>query len=305
MPELPTVAAVVCTRDRRELLHNALRAIVAQDYPGEIELIVVFDQSERFELDLPDLPHRPIRVLDNARQPGLAGARNTGIEASTADLVAFCDDDDVWHPAKISTQIDALRARPDCCFVATGMLVHHAGRELPRPAPDGVVTLAELLRTRIAALHPSSFLFHREALAHEIGLVNEQLPGAYGEDYELMLRAARVAPVLSVPEPLVDVYWHHASFFASKWETIVDAHSYLLEHTPEYQADPKAGAWHEGKVAFAYAALGNRKEARRWALRALRHQPTQKQALVALAASFRLLSPTWVQKLAQLTGRGV
>ncbi len=167
------------------------------------------------------------------------------------------------------------------------------------------VTLLELLAARIAEIHPSSFLFERTALLYRIGLVNEELPGAYGEDYDLMLRAARVAPLLCVREPLVDVYWHQSSFFASKWETIVDAHSYLLEAHPEYRKQPRFGAWHEGKIAFAYAALGKRQDARRWAVRALRHQLTQKQALVALAASFRLLNPTWVQKLAQRTGRGV
>jgi glycosyltransferase involved in cell wall biosynthesis len=307
LPERPTVAVVVCTRDRRELLHQALRAIAAQDYPGRVELVVVFDQSDRFDLDLDlaDQVNRSVRVLDNQRQPGLAGARNTGIEAAETDLVAFCDDDDQWLPTKLSAQIAALHHHPGHCLVTTGMRVHHEGRELERPAPDRPVTLDELLRTRVAAIHPSSFLFHREALVTEIGLVNERLPGAYGEDYDLMLRAARVAPILSVPDPLVDVYWHQASFFASKWQTIVDAHTYLLENTPEYETDPKAGAWHEGKVAFAHASLGHRDQARRWAVRALRHQPTQKQALVALAASFGLLSPTWVQKLAQRTGRGV
>lgn len=305
LPEAPTVAVVVCTRDRRELLHRALRAIVAQDYPGEIELIVVFDQSDRFDLDLPTLANRPVRTLDNQRQPGLAGARNTGIEAAKTDLVAFCDDDDEWHPGKISAQVNALKERPDCCFVATGMVVHYEGRQLPRPVPYEEVTLLELLPARIAEIHPSSFLFERTALLYRIGLVNEELPGAYGEDYDLMLRAARVAPLLCVREPLVDVYWHQSSFFASKWETIVDAHSYLLEAHPEYRKQPRFGAWHEGKIAFAYAALGKRQDARRWALRALRHQLTQKQALVALAASFRLINPTWVQKLAQRTGRGV
>lgn len=303
LPALPTVAVVVCTRDRRELLHRALNAIAKQDYEGSIELVVVFDQSERF--DLPADDNRPVKILDNQRKPGLAGARNTGIEAADTDLVAFCDDDDEWHPSKISAQVDALQQRPDCCFVATGMVVHYEGRQLRRPVPYEEVTLLELLPNRIAEIHPSSFLFERTALKHRIGLVNEDLPGAYGEDYDLMLRAARVAPLLCVREPLVDVYWHQSSFFASKWEVIVDAHSYLLEAHPEYRRQPRFGAWHEGKIAFAYAALGKHKDARRWAVRALKHQPTQKQALVALAASFRLINPTWVQKLAQRTGRGV
>ena len=42
----PSVSAVVCTRDRPELLRKAIAAILGQDYEGRIECIVVFDKSE-------------------------------------------------------------------------------------------------------------------------------------------------------------------------------------------------------------------------------------------------------------------
>ena len=82
--------------------------MLRQDYPGELEVVVVFDHTT------PDLsleqagPGRRVRVIANARQRGLAGNRNTGILATSSDLVAFLDDDDTWLPGKLTRQVSAL-----------------------------------------------------------------------------------------------------------------------------------------------------------------------------------------------------
>src|SRR3712207_7703437 len=57
-----------------------------------------------------------------------------------------------------------------------------------------------------STLFPYTTLFRSRAdLLGGIGLVDEELPAAYGEDYDLLLRAARKGYVLSVTEPLVVV----------------------------------------------------------------------------------------------------
>ena len=84
MTQQPSVSVVVPTRDRPELLRAAVRAILAQDYPGPIEAVVVFDQSASDEslTELATGPDRAVRVIHNARTPGLAGARNSGTVAA-------------------------------------------------------------------------------------------------------------------------------------------------------------------------------------------------------------------------------
>src|SRR5688500_10208360 len=42
----PAVGVVIPTRNRPELLRKALDAVRAQDYPGPLRVIVVFDQAE-------------------------------------------------------------------------------------------------------------------------------------------------------------------------------------------------------------------------------------------------------------------
>ena len=113
----PLVSAVVATRDRPELLRETLAAIASQDYEGVVETVVVFDQTEP-DLDLQVVGgDRPVIVVANERSPGLQGARNTGIARSMGELVAFCDDDDVWAPAKIRRQVEVLDANNDVHLV--------------------------------------------------------------------------------------------------------------------------------------------------------------------------------------------
>jgi len=44
-PGWPSVDVVIATRDRLDLLKRAVRSVLDQDYPAEIRIIVVFDQS--------------------------------------------------------------------------------------------------------------------------------------------------------------------------------------------------------------------------------------------------------------------
>ena len=159
----PSVGVVIPTRNRPRLLRRALDAVLAQDYPGPLRVVVVHDQTEP-DQSLAEAGERPVAVLANWRTPGLAGARNTGILALDTDLVAFCDDDDAWAPAKLSRQVAALRARPGAEFVTCAIEVEYDGRYTPRLAGRDAVTLDDLARSRMAMLHSSTFLVRRTAL---------------------------------------------------------------------------------------------------------------------------------------------
>ena len=59
--------------------------------------------------------------------------RNRAIDASDEDLVAFLDDDDVWHPAKLSMQVRALRDHPEAIACGTGYTEVPTGRPFRLP----------------------------------------------------------------------------------------------------------------------------------------------------------------------------
>jgi hypothetical protein len=218
-------------------------------------------------------------------------------------LVAFCDDDDVWYRDKISEQVTALERHPSAYLCVTGMTVVREGRRTDRVHAAERIGLDEVVVSRVQEAHPSSFLWRREAF-DEIGLVDEELPGSYGEDWDLLLRAARVADVVNVPRSLLDVHWHRGSFFSDRWTTIVAAIDHGIAKHPEIVASPRGHARKLGRRAFAQAACGDRRGALRTARRALRRWPGDRRAWVALAVAGGL-SAERAQRLANAVGRGI
>ena len=302
--ELPTVGVVVATRNRPELVRRALESIRTQDYSGFIEVVLVFDRSERDESLAQPSGNRRVRLLRNQRTPGLAGARNTGILQLDTDLVAFCDDDDVWLPGKLAAQVARLRARPEAEFVTTAMRVDVAGQSTVRSAGRSQVTLQDLIRSRMAMLHSSSFLFRRTAMLEGFGLVDETLPQSMGEDWDLLLRAARRRPVEHVDEALVGVLWGATSYFNDAWRDKNAAHEWLLDHHPEIRRDPVGLALMYGKLAFGYALLGNRALACRYAWRTARTRWQEPRSALAMLAVLGVPG-AWIQRMLNRRGYGV
>jgi glycosyltransferase involved in cell wall biosynthesis len=268
--------------------------------------VVVFD-GEHPVRPLVDTPSgRSVRVLTNTRTPGLAGTRNTGILASDTDLVAFCDDDDEWVPGKLRRQVELLRATPDADVVVTGMAVVRDGRAVARIPSRDRIDHHGLLRSRVQEVHPSSILARRPAVVGgSIGLVDEAIPGSYGEDYEWLLRASAANAIPVVREPLVRVHWHRSSYFADRWATIVDAIGYLIAKHPDLRTDRTGLARLYGRLAFASAAAGRRAEARSWARRTIALDPRERRAYVALVLATGIVSADTVLRLANRTGRGI
>lgn len=305
MTTQPPVSVVIATRDRPEMLREAIAAIYSQDYLGRVEVLVVFDQSE------PDLSlehggqDRSTSVMSNTRRVGLAGARNSGIERASGELVAFCDDDDYWLPDKLRRQVELANAHPEAGMFTCGITVEYDGEAHPRVLDQSAVSFEELLRDRHTELHPSTFMFRTQVLVSEIGLVDEQVPGGFGEDYDLLLRAARLHPIMNLREPGVVVRWGGQSFFFQRWETMAQGLTWILEHFPEFESSPRGSARLRGQVAFAHAAQGRRAEARSWAGQALRRSWREPRAYLALAVAARLTSPARVMQTLHRYGRGI
>jgi hypothetical protein len=301
----PSVGVVLATHDRPQMMRAALTSILEQDYHGDIHVAVVFDQSEVDTTLAGGSGDRTVSVTDNAGTPGLAGARNTGILGLDTELVAFCDDDDTWMPDKLGTQVAALISQPGASFCTTAMLVDFDGRQSVRRAGTDRVTVQHLTRSRMAMLHSSSFLARRHALLGPVGLVDETLPRSMAEDWDLLIRAARVAPIVHVDEPLVRITWGASSYFADQWETKNLAHTWLLDHHPEIGRDPVGAGMMYGKLAFGHAALGQRREAVRMAGRSLRARWSEPRAFIAIGVAIGLLSPAWVLQRLNERGHGI
>jgi glycosyltransferase involved in cell wall biosynthesis len=295
------VTAVVPTHHRPELMRRAVQSIIDQDFPGPIEIIVVFDACELQlpEVDVPD--HRVLRGVVNSRVRGLAGARNSGILAAQHDFIAFLDDDDMWLPGKLTAQMAVFDEYPEVGLVGTAMHVDDGRTTHERLAPQTLITHED----RVAGLHSSSFVFRRTVLIDGVGMIDEQLPGAYGEDYDVLLTASQISPIRLVNRPLVSVRWSGDSYFYGRWAQYADGLTYLLDKHPELRRDADAFARIGSQIGFALAAAGRRKEARPWLWRSLGRQKLNLRAWLGLLISVRLLSASLVARMANLVGKGI
>lgn len=301
----PDVTVIIATRDRPELLRRALDGIVGSEYEGEVECLVVFDQSTPdTEIEMSE-PGRKVRVTGNSRSQGLAGARNTGLLLAETKLVAFCDDDDEWLPGKLSKQVAALRAHDGANFAATGITIRYNDQDTDRIPDPALLDHDGFLADRMTEVHPSSFLAVREWLIDEVGLVDEQLPGSYAEDYDLLLRVSKAGPIAVAPEPLVRIWWHGASFFFERWKMIDDALTYLLEKHPEFDRCKSGKARILGQQAFARAAMKARGSAFRTAFSALRLSPLEKRSYLAMVVAVGAVSAERALALAHRFGKGI
>ena len=303
-PAHPLVSVVVATRDRPGLLERAVASILAQDYPGPIECIVVYDHVDIRKFRVPKGPDRTLRFIGNTRRQGLPGGRNSGVEAATGELLAFCDDDDIWLPAKLSSQMALLEEDPALGAVSCGLRLRGPGIDKDRVLDRDRVTFEELLADRVMEVHSSTMLVRRSTWV-AVGEVDEEIPGGYSEDYEWLLRVAAYTPIGICRSALVIVDWHGGSFYFGRWATIVDAQRYLIRKHPELASSPSGMARIRGQIAFALASGNRRVEAMRELVAVVRLNPREKRVLVTVPVILGLMTGERVLRMAQKRGKGV
>ena len=141
-----SIAAVVATHNRPELLaKRALNSVARQTRPPDI-LVVVDDSDEEYRLTnrriVASFRARDAKVvyLENYRTPGAAGAWNTALSwlqgSAPLAFAALLDDDDAWAPTYLE-QCESAAIDGDLDMVAAGIVYHksseHEGWPLSIP----------------------------------------------------------------------------------------------------------------------------------------------------------------------------
>jgi glycosyltransferase involved in cell wall biosynthesis len=302
----PLVSVIMPTHGRPELVRKSIAAVVAQDYPGDIECIVVHDREppDQSLLRLAG-PARAVTVIGNTRTPGLPGARNSGLAVAAGGFIAGCDDDDLWHPDKLRLQVTRLLADPSLLAVGSGMrLLLPGGKVTVWPGRAELISYELLLRNRVKELHSSTLVMRREAFG-AAGLYDEELPGGYGEDYDWVLRAARAGRVGTVPRPLADIPKDSGSWYSGRAALTATGLEHLLAKHPDIAGSRRGHARMLGQIALARSLLGQRRRALRYALKALARWPLSLHAWVALAHVATGLDHRHLRRAARLLRRGI
>jgi glycosyltransferase involved in cell wall biosynthesis len=208
----PFVSVVIPTRNRADLLPDAIASLVQQDYPKDrFEIIVVDDGSDDTTrsamLSLSGEDGRPPILLFRQAPRNPNAARNRGAEMARGSLVAFVDDDELAPDGWLSTLVDAALRHPEAACVGGPYRVRFDGRP-PRLCTgcwpgEGWFDLGG--KEEVVSDVPGGNMLIRREVFENIGQFDDRLRG-YGEETEWMWRArGRGMNVLYVPDAWV---WH-------------------------------------------------------------------------------------------------
>lgn len=207
-----SISVVICayTTDRWSALVKAISSAHEQTRPAH-EVILVVDHNELLLERSKEALHGTT-VLANQEVPGLSGARNTGVNHATGEIVAFLDDDARAEPDWLK---ELATAYEEPAVVGAGGFVEPAWRDRPpRWLPSeflwvvgctyrGFPTARTAIRNPIGA----NMSFRRDAFlnaggfTHEIGRAVSR-PAAGCEETEFSIRVRQQRPdavIMHVP----------------------------------------------------------------------------------------------------------
>ncbi len=208
--------------------------------PAPASVIVVDDGSEDDTATV--AANAGAVVVPSGGPIGPGPARNLGVSASSAPLVAFLDADDAWAPGHISSCL-ALLDDPTItvAFSATQMF----GRVESLITPDLPVGVAFDVRRALLARNvvPQSGVIVRAAAFREAGGYDSSFPVA--EDYELWMRLAGSASFGYTGRPTSLRRIHHQQLTLKRRnEMIVLSWRVRTDAVARWQAmDPTSVEW--------------------------------------------------------------
>jgi glycosyltransferase involved in cell wall biosynthesis len=206
------VSVITTAFNAEPFIEAAVRSVL--DQRGvEVEHIVVDDGSTDRTAQLVRKATDPRVRLIEAGRVGRGRALNLAVAAARAPFVAVQDADDVSHPQRLATELDALANHPELAGVGSGQLIL---------GPDETPVWARLdarphvidITSGLVFYNPlshTSLVFRRPAL-ERVGGYNERRRNLF--DWDLYIRLASVGLKLGkLSIPLVGKRIHPDQFF--------------------------------------------------------------------------------------------
>lgn len=303
MPPQPSVSFLITTYNDAAYLPDSVATALAQDYSGDIEVVVADDGSDPPAQELYRPQDSRVRLL-SLPHAGVCAARNRGVEACRGEIVLFLDCDDLALPHRAAEQVAVLEQCPEAAL---------CGADITRRDAQGNEEswgLFETARRRLEArdLGRRRYLFGPEfphflidhfPFVPSVTALRRQAWKCTGirfdprlsqwEDWDWVMRMARVARVAYLRRP-VTIYRKrpgsatastHPAKFAAGARVFRQWRRDFADLSPAETRILRRREAHELLNASRAARSGSRSAALRYALRAMAAQP----ALATLKAT--------------------
>jgi len=184
----PNLTVVVPTSGRPSYLAVALRSLSDQNTRASYEVLVVDDGDLWSTAALAD--RLGARVVRHGERRGLNAARNTGLRASEAPLVAFVDDDVLAPPGYVEALVAGERRWPDAEAFGGAIRARLEGGALRGCGDDDPpITALDLGASdrEVEVVWGANFAVRRSAIAR-VGDFDESIDWAHGDEEEWLER---------------------------------------------------------------------------------------------------------------------
>jgi glycosyltransferase involved in cell wall biosynthesis len=215
----PIVSVILPVYNRPGHLRSAIDSVFAQTF-ADWELVIADDGSNDAAtlVILSRLTDSRVKVLHLPRSGSPSISRNQALRAAVGEYVAFLDSDDLWVPNKLSLQLEALSARPECGWSYTAYSqIDKEGQPMISKGIQKWIPYDEAMTDRllrIEALISTPSVMMRRNLAESLGGFDAEL--RYCEDYDLWIRAAERTPVVLLDLPLVQIRVHTDNYSSDR-----------------------------------------------------------------------------------------
>jgi len=209
MKEFPLVSIALCTYNGEAHLAEQLDTLVTQTYQ-HIEIIVVDDGSTDSTYAILEgyaAKYPTFRLFKNDTNLGFIANFERAVKLCRGDLVALCDQDDVWDLRKIELQVSAIQ---DNVFIYhDSEFIHEDGTSMNKKM-SGLMNLYR-------GDDPLAFLFANCVSGHTIlmkrALLDAALPLKKGffHDWWLAYVATNIGKIDFIPQALVKYRQHDKS----------------------------------------------------------------------------------------------
>ena len=264
------VSVIIPTYNRASLLSRAIQSVLQQRY-GNFELIIVDDSSTDNTKDVVlDLKDERIIYIRHDKNKGGSAARNSGIRLSRGEYIAFLDDDDVWLPDKLESQLKRFKEVPSTVgLVYCGYRIVSSEKiiSVVKPEIKGRVFDEALKKCFLGGPTP---VIKRECF-DKAGIFDEKLPSC--QDWDIWIRVAKHFGFDYVPEILAEYRIHKCQVSAGLQSKIEARKRILGKYEDELKKRAPIFALHLRRLGSLYCLSGNPNLGRSYILKSIRVAP--------------------------------
>lgn len=229
MTQTELISVIIPSYNRPDSTVKSIESALDQTYEN-FEVIVVDDGSKDDTWQaINSISSEKLTAIRHETNRGGNAARNTGINHSEGEYIAFLDSDDTWKPTKLTKQLNYIRSTDFdavyCGFeramnshtekfkneIKNRVLDSNSTEKTPPEdstdggsKPEGGAELIPLVLGKKFSLGGSSTLFIEREFLEDIGMWDENLQRH--QDWDLLIRILKSGTIGYVNEPLLIKY---------------------------------------------------------------------------------------------------